>query len=282
MRVVRPAAGDPPQGSGHSPVSDRVRLVGLVVAESLVVVGLHALGRLEAFRIPWTDLGAWLDRAPFEDVVGAALLLFALGLAYWLLVSTLAYLVATASGRPPLIRAVNWLTLPPIRRLTSRAVALSLAASTVAGPLTPAVANLGGSSSAREVMVEVGQDGRLIPPGTADSPDEPSEGPVVLPPHLGPGASPPPPPPVPPDTPGVGPTVPDGTVAHTVTVRRGDHMWSLSEDHLQRVTGRADLGEHQIARYWVRVINENRWRIRSGNPDLIYPGETLVLPPIEV
>ena len=67
----------------------------------------------------------------------------------------------------------------------------------------------------------------------------------------------------------------------TVTVQRGDHLWSLSEVHLQQVTGRTDLAEHEIARYWVRVVKENRTRIRSGNPDHIYPGEILVLPEVQ-
>ena len=105
---------------------------------------------------------------------------------------------------------------------------------------------------------------------------------MVLPPHLVP--SPPPPPPAsrePAASPAPSPATLDGTVGYTVTVRRGDHMWSLSETHLAGVTSRADLREHDIARYWVRVIEENRWRIKSGNPNLIYPGETLVLPPVE-
>ena len=110
--------GQPESAStSHVPVADRVRLSGLVLGEVLVVVGLHALARLDAFRIPRSDFGAWLERSPFEDVLGAVLLLVALALAYWLLVSTLAYCIASASGRPRLIRVVDWLTLPPIRRL---------------------------------------------------------------------------------------------------------------------------------------------------------------------
>lgn len=246
------------------------------------VAGLHALGRLGAFRIPWSDLPTWLDQTPFEDVVGAVLLVVALALAYWLLVSTVAYLVATASGRPRLIRAVDYLTLPPIRRLTSRVVALALAASTVAGPSTPAVANLDGV--VREVVLEDREEEELPAGGPSSAGDVGGSvavggSSVVLPPHLDPR---------PPSSPGErihppapDPAVPDATAAHTVTVSRGDHMWGLAEAHLGRVTKREDLGEHEIARYWVRVIRENRSRIRSGNPDLIYPGETLVLPPVE-
>ena len=257
-----------------SPPTDRIRIAGLLATEMAVVVGLNALARLDGFRIPWSDLGRWLDGTPFEDVLGAILLLVALTLAYWLLISTVASLLAAASGRRGLIRAVEWLTLPAIRRLADRAVALSLAVSTVAGPLAPAVANPGGFGSSVPVIVEVGEEGRPVPPGPGEPVDEADrDDDIVVPRHLEPTPLPPPA--------GEGPTVRDGTAARTVIVRRGDHMWSLAESHLAHITGRNDLSEHEIARYWVRVINENRSRIRSGNPDLIYPGEALVLPPVE-
>ena len=259
----------------HSPMTDRIRLAVLLLGEFGLLVGLHALARLDGFTIDWSDPGGWLADSPFEDVAGAVILLIALVLAYWLLISTVAYLLATASGRPGLIRSVHWLTLPPIRRMASRAVALTLAASAVAGPIVPAVAYLAGSE---RVIVTIGPEGQLVPPGTTPTGEEVDEDrDIVLPPHLGPASHPG-------AAPGGTPTVVDelldGTIAKTVVVRRGDHMWSLSEAHLERVTGRTDLGEHEIARYWVRVMAENRTRIRSGDPDLIYPGETLVLPPV--
>ena len=105
----------------------------------------------------------------------------------------------------------------------------------------------------------------------------------MVPPHLDPPPAadiPAPEAPEPPpgtDVPAPAPAV-DGSHPHSVTVRRGDHVWSLSERHLVRVLGRSDLGEHEIARYWVRVIEANRYTLRSGNPDLIYPGEIIVLP----
>lgn len=257
-------------------MTDRIRLALLVLGEVGVVAGLHLLARVDGFAIDWSDPVGWIAASAFEDLVGAVVLLSALVLAYWLVVSTVAYALATASGRPGLIRGVHWATLPPIRRMASRAVALSLAASAVAAPIVPAIANLAGSE---RVIVEIGPDGQLVPPGTPASSDDGADelrG-FVLPPHLGPaplpGAGPE-------DTPALSDVLLDGTVAHTVVVRRGDHMWSISEAHLEQVTGRADLGEHEVARYWVRVIAENRSRIKSGDPDLIYPGETLVLPPV--
>ena len=62
-----------------------------------------------------------------------------------------------------------------------------------------------------------------------------------------------------------------------VVIRPGDNMWKLAEAHLERLAGRP-VADHEIAPYWVKVIEANRDRIRSGDPDLIFPGEVLVLP----
>ncbi len=64
----------------------------------------------------------------------------------------------------------------------------------------------------------------------------------------------------------------------TVVVEKGDHLWSISADHLQASTGE-EPSAAEITPVWVEVIEANRARLRSGDPDLIYPGETVVLPP---
>ncbi|MDH3605430.1 MAG: hypothetical protein OER12_00380 [Acidimicrobiia bacterium] len=251
----------------------RLRLFGLVLVEVLMVAGLHLLARVDGFGIDWSDINGWLDRTPFEDAAGAILLVIALGLAYWLLLSTVFYAVASRSGNSTAIRAVGWLTLPAVRRLISRAVALSIAASALASPLAPAIAKLAGAD--QQVVVEVDSEGRMHPPGAPPSAVRSDD--VVLPPHLAPQ-----PKMEPTEQPGEPTAVVDGTISHQVTVRRGDHLWSLSESHLERVLGKTDLGEHEIARYWVRVIAANKATIRSGNPDLIYPGEVVELPAVDV
>lgn len=67
----------------------------------------------------------------------------------------------------------------------------------------------------------------------------------------------------------------EGAEGAEVTVRPGDHLWKISARH---------LGEHspdsQVAPYWRRVVAVNTPNLRSGDPDLIYPGETISLPPI--
>lgn len=62
-------------------------------------------------------------------------------------------------------------------------------------------------------------------------------------------------------------------------VEPGEHFWSIAgsevEDHLGRPASDAEIAE-----YWVGLVRANRDRIRSGDPDLIHPGEILQLPPI--
>lgn len=258
-------------------MSDRVRLFGLIGVEGGLVLGLHHLARLDGFAVDWSDL-SWLEESSFEEAFGVLVLVVALAMSYWLLMSTVSFLAASLWGRPAVLGAMQWLTLPPIRRLVNRAVALSIAASTAVSPAVPALANLTGFANSAQVVVEVDTEGRLRPPGTGEAPEDETSSGVIVPPHLQ----------APPvdevgedDVPQPDRAVRiDGTVEHTVKVQRGDHLWSLSEQHLENVLGRSSLAEHEIAPYWVRVIDLNRSRIRSGNPDLIYPGEIVLLPSV--
>jgi nucleoid-associated protein YgaU len=62
-----------------------------------------------------------------------------------------------------------------------------------------------------------------------------------------------------------------------VTVRTGDHLWKISRAHLEAELGRA-VSNSEVTPYWREVIDANLEHLRSGDPDLIYPGETVFLP----
>lgn len=64
------------------------------------------------------------------------------------------------------------------------------------------------------------------------------------------------------------------------TVENGDSFWSIAEETLHDQTDVAELSEEEIADYWRILIAANEDRlIEPGNPDLILPGQELVLPP---
>ncbi|MGD2044488.1 MAG: hypothetical protein PVJ28_12645 [Acidimicrobiia bacterium] len=61
----------------------------------------------------------------------------------------------------------------------------------------------------------------------------------------------------------------------TVIVEKGDHLWKISARHLEVVDP-----ERRVAPYWRQVIAVNTPSLLSGDPDLIYPGEVIELPPM--
>lgn len=70
--------------------------------------------------------------------------------------------------------------------------------------------------------------------------------------------------------------------AATVTVRPGDHLWSIAEHHLAEVHGRG-VTDDEVTPYWRRLVERNRDRlVDPANPDLILPGQQFVLPDVEV
>lgn len=76
-----------------------------------------------------------------------------------------------------------------------------------------------------------------------------------------------------PAPPGVDRPAPSPT---STVVGKGDHFWKISARHLKE-TGRHPRAD-EIGPYWRQVVDANRDTIRSGDPDLIYPGEVVLLP----
>jgi nucleoid-associated protein YgaU len=63
----------------------------------------------------------------------------------------------------------------------------------------------------------------------------------------------------------------------------GDNLWDIAAAHLAEATGRPAqaLTDGEIASYWLRLMAANRGLLRSGNPNLIFPGERVICPPVE-
>ena len=63
-----------------------------------------------------------------------------------------------------------------------------------------------------------------------------------------------------------------------VVVRAGDNLWVIAKRALEGEHLAA--GSNEIAAYWRRVIAANAGGLRSHDPNLIFPGEHIVLPPL--
>ena len=60
------------------------------------------------------------------------------------------------------------------------------------------------------------------------------------------------------------------------SVKSGDNLWEISEGVLASGLGHPPT-DQQVATYWAALITANKSRV--SNPNLIYPGQSLVLPP---
>jgi hypothetical protein len=275
-------------------------LVLLVAAEVAAVVALHRLGGVDGFAIPRHDLARWLQQTPSEDVLLAGVRLAALVAAWWLLGSTLLYVAARVTRLHRTATALGWATLPAVRRWADRAAAVSIVAATALGVGRPVAADPPPTTSSRPAPVVVDADHRdparlpSRPPSSArtgygvDPPPVPTVPPVETaptpPPTTTPLVRPPAPPPTTtpfaPAAPAAPPAAPTAGATHVVT--RGEHLWSIAAGRVATAAGKlpADLSPADIAPYWRRVVEINRLRLRSGNANLVHPGEIVELPPL--
>ena len=61
-------------------------------------------------------------------------------------------------------------------------------------------------------------------------------------------------------------------------MKAGDHLWGIAASEMSTRLGRSATAT-EIGSYWRALIGANRDRLADrDNPDLILPGQTLVLP----
>jgi hypothetical protein len=235
-----------------------VVLIGIEVATFVLV--LH-LGAAAGFAVDWSDPAGWLAQAAPEDALAAIVRLVTLVAIAWLLASTI--LAATLPRRPgtrsaALIRAI---TAPGAARLLERVLAVSLVTGTTLGPALAAGA--GAPPPTAEVEIDVRS-------GRADAAPPPPVEPTTVPE----------PAPTPAPLPAPAPPVEELAVHAEHVVAPGESLWSIAADELARTTARptASIADAEIAAYWVEVMAANHGRLASSDPNLIFPGETILLP----
>ena len=63
----------------------------------------------------------------------------------------------------------------------------------------------------------------------------------------------------------------------------GDTLWTIARDELAKAPG-GGSGEptnQEVAEYVDQVEQANQDQLESGDPDVIYPGEEIILPPVD-
>lgn len=224
-----------------------------MAAVALPVVGivlLHRLGDLEWTRIGWADPIAWIRTADATQVLVASLRMLGLGLCYWLSSSTLVYVCALASRSSGAIRAAAAATPSAVRRAAGRITVMAVAASTVAAPAAIAIGSAPPAVSAPSPL-----DARRVAAGSGSGWVDSGFPPVAV--RRNPPAA--------------------EERSSLVEVRSGDTLWGLAERQLAKRLGRPPA-PGEIAGYCQTLVTVNLPGLRSGDPDLIHPGEIIVLP----
>lgn len=262
-----------------SALRDGARLGIVLTFEACAVALLWWLGSVPGLDVPLADpdgLRIWLAVTPADQALVAALRLVGLVAACWLLASTLLYTLARASRIPAALRAVEWTTLPSVRRVVDRAVAFTFATSIAVGP-TGALAATAPPPPLREPVAAQPAEPHVPAPQAAPA-ERPPE--ALLPPALGPPPSAAedvperdsarPKPAAPEPAPEVTPEEPPAI--HVVAP--GESLWRVAAARI----GSED--PRRVGPYWRRLVAVNR-DLPSGDPDLIHPGLRLRLPPID-
>lgn len=262
-------------------------LAGLVVAGCGLALAVPVIGPTH-----WPDSVELLASLVAWWVAAVLLVWLSLSLGLW----------AIALGRPRLENSLllRILTVPGSRRLAEGFLAVGMlaacspsssqlsapqievlgpaesSASTAAPPSVSITVDTGDLAPVPSPPASVGSlsDTRELVESAPVDPDGPggtSLGPVALPevaPLNSDEALPEPPPE---DQP---------AFAATHVVVRGDNLWTISESHLSTRLGRP-ASAAEITPFWSAVIQANAATLSSGDPDLIFPGEVMILPPID-
>jgi nucleoid-associated protein YgaU len=188
-----------------------------------------------------------------EDLVAVAARATGLALSYWLLAATALSCARRVVPGWKHLHPLDWVTPPPLRRTLDRALLLGLGASLAVGGLRPAGASARPASPNRVVVTAAAS--RPV------SSDEPVPRTPVAPAPTATRRDPP---------------TADALRPGIAIVRPGDNLWVIARRAVEARDGQATDGT--VATYWRQVIAANASTLRSGNPNLIFPDERIVLP----
>lgn len=175
-------------------------------------------------------------------------------LAAWIVITQLLYTLAVVTRTDRMAEVLRPITLPIVRRMVAGAAAITISFGSVT-----AVAQTAPEPTI--IVVDEGTTGDLRQEATPTPVLQPLMEHDVEEPDVT--------------------LEPFGSYSAPLTwqVRSGDHLWSIAGEHLAIVLDRPPTrDEHRT--YWVEVVEAAQPIIRSGDPNLIYPGEEIPMPPI--
>jgi hypothetical protein len=269
-------------------MTGRWRVLAWTAALTLGLRALHALGA-GTLGVPLTsadDLSAWLDRTPPEVMAVAFVRLMALAAGWYLAACTLALALTRPFGRTRVASAADRATPAIIRRLVAGGGGLGLAAGSLVGALPStgmaptALLPRPAAASIVSAMQDPNPPTVTMTRGPRDTPtavmtrlpadDTPTAVMTRLPSTDAPPASRAPPARAAPDP-------ASAAAPSSWTVEAGDSFWSIAAETVAPAREAPD--DRRVIGYWRRLVEANRGRLLDpGNPDLLVPGQELVLP----
>lgn len=255
---------------------NHVRTLAAFAAVVAAILALHRLGTGPlALPRQWSS-PALSDWAQDRDPVTIALVVFrllVLAVAYHLAVTTAIGVAGRIMHLPSWVTAADAWTLPPLRSTWGRLAGLGLTATAAltsqlpaatAAPRPTATIQIieapSGSGPGRQATLRTSDPA----PSTGTATLRLIDGPVG---HTSPDSTP--------DESSANAADPPPEVAVHV-VQPGDHLWSIAELRLTTHLGRAPT-DAEVVPYWQGLIAANP---QVANPDLIYPGQAIHVPPL--
>lgn len=285
--MTAPDPGVRPIGSTDT---DPARLPKLFAWSSCLLVTavlLHMLGHGQLASPPLAELGQWSKWSYGKEaptIAGAVLRLVAEGLAWYLLVLTVLHLVARLTRSARVLSLARVLTAPGAQRLVAGIVGVTVISSALTigshphpiepcGCVLPPTEPISSVSDAAPGVQPGGSEAalgsavsRIASQWVEDvSPGQPGTATewVQDAPPPAPAAAPAPAP-----------------APATWKVAPGDHFWSIATAVVGRSLGQPP-DEAAVTGYWRDLIEGNRPNLTDpGNPDLIFTGQVLELPPV--
>lgn len=281
MTMDRPPVPNGEDAGRRSSGSRLVLALGWIAGLGASLLILHMLGRGQLSPPPLDDPSSgrtWLDERDTPTAAFAIVRLLAIVATWYLIAATAIGLAARLVRLPRMVHIADLATLAPVRHILSSIAGVGLTASTVSMAAVPLPVTSGSHASARRPAAAATRH-RPPPPHTAATMQR------LPPPTSPPGSATmrvveePPPPPSPPAPPPVAGPVAPAPAPSMWTVRAGDTFWHVAEATLTAMWSRPPAA-HELMPYWLAVIDHNRTKLADpANPDLIFVGQVLDLPP---
>jgi hypothetical protein len=229
----------------------RAKLTILGLGEVALAVALWRRGRVDD-PLRWSDPLGWLRTTTVEGALIEVGRVLVLALVAWMVLTTALAIVARMLDR--ICGTTRW--FGAVSRVVPGFVAAMVAAAIVttapvlAQSRTP-VAPIGPVRAGRAPTTVITESKAPLPTPTPIPTPTPTPATV----------------PVPTPLPATAPTRPP--IVHVVTA--GESIWSIARD-------RVGVDPVTLHEYWRALCDANRAALRSGDVNLIHPGETVVLP----